>query len=97
MGPLHCYYLMRHYLVTFLNNVLLFLFFKILFICIERGREGEREGKKKHQCVVASHMPQTGDLAHNPGMCPEWELSQRPFWFASQHSVHWATEARAHS
>ena len=31
---------------------------------------GEREGEK-HQCVVASHKPPTGDLACNPGMCPE--------------------------
>ena len=39
-----------------------------LFIFKERGREGEREGEK-HQCVVASRTPPTGDLAHNPGMC----------------------------
>ena len=24
-------------------------------------------------------VPPTGDLAHNPGMCPDWELNQRPF------------------
>ena len=36
------------------------------------GREGEREGEK-HHCVVVSHAPSTGDLAHNPGMCPDWE------------------------
>ena len=50
-----------------------FLFFlKILFIIFrERGREGEREGEK-HQCVVASCVPPTGDLAHNPGMCYDW-------------------------
>ena len=36
-----------------------------------RGREGEREGKE-HQ-LVASHMPQAGDLAKNPGICPDWE------------------------
>ena len=41
----------------------------------ERGREGEREAEK-HQCVVVSHMPPTGDLALNPGMCPDWELNQ---------------------
>ena len=35
-----------------------------LFIFRERGREGEREGEK-HQCVVVSHAPHTGDLAHN--------------------------------
>ena len=40
--------------------------------------EGEREGEK-HQCVVASHEPVTGHLAHNSGMCPDWELNQRPF------------------
>ena len=49
-------------------------FFKIyyLFIFRERGKEGEREGEK-HQCVVASHASPTGDLADNPGMCPDWE------------------------
>ena len=40
--------------------------------------EGEREGQK-HQCVVASHTPPTGDIACNPGMCPHWELNWRPF------------------
>ena len=50
-----------------------FFFFKYLiylFIFRERGREGEREGEK-HQCVVASHVAPTGDLACNPGMCPD--------------------------
>ena len=53
---------------------LLFLFFKrfYLFIFREGGREGERE-VEKHQCVVASRVPPTGDLARNPGMCPDWE------------------------
>ena len=48
---------------------------KILFILFrDRGREGEREGEK-HQHVVASHVPQTGVLACNPGICPDWELN----------------------
>ena len=34
---------------------------------------------KKHQGVVASHMPPNGDLAHNPGIRPDWESNQRPF------------------
>ena len=29
--------------------------------------------------MVASCAPPTGDLAHNPGMCPEWESNQLPF------------------
>ena len=49
-----------------------------LFIFTEREREGERQGGK-HQCVVASHMPSTGDLAHSPSMCPGWESRQPPF------------------
>ena len=30
--------------------------FKNIYLFLERGREGEREGEK-HQCVVASRMP----------------------------------------
>ena len=59
-------------------NKLLFLDCIYLFIT-ERGREGEREGEK-HQYVVASHVPPTGDLAHNPRVCPDWESNQRPFY-----------------
>ena len=33
----------------------------------------------KTVCVVASCMPPNGDLTHNPGICPDWELNQRPF------------------
>ena len=43
----------------------------------QRGREEEREGEK-HQCVVASPAPPIGDLACNPGMCPDWESNQQP-------------------
>ena len=48
-----------------------------LFIFRERGREGEREGEK-HQRVAASHVPPSGDLARNPGMCPDWESNWQP-------------------
>ena len=44
---------------------------------LEKGEGGEKEGEK-HQCVV-SHAPPTGDLAHNPGMCPDWESNQQSF------------------
>ena len=50
-------------------------FFKIIYLFLERG-EG-REGEK-HQCVVASHTPPTGDMACNSRMCPDWELNGRP-------------------
>ena len=55
-----------------------FLVFKIyLFIFRERGKEGERQ-REKYQCVVASRARPTEDLAGNPDMCPDWELTQRP-------------------
>ena len=63
------------------NDVLFgFSFFKdFIYLFLERGgRKGEREGEK-HQCVVASCMSPTGDLAHNPGMCPDWESNWLPF------------------
>ena len=37
------------------------------------------EGRKKHPCVVASHMPPTGDRARNLGTCSDWESNQQPF------------------
>ena len=54
--------------------------FKRFYLLIYRQklREGEREGEK-HQCVVASYVPPTGDLASNPDMCPDRELNWRPF------------------
>ena len=56
-----------------------------LFIFRKRGREGESDGEK-HQFVVASHMSPAGDLACDPGMCPNWKSNWRPF--GSQASAH---------
>ena len=53
----------------------LFVFLRF-YLFLERG--GGRGGEKD-QCVVASHATPTGDLACNSGMCPDWELNQRPF------------------
>ena len=63
-----------------LHSVYISLFLKrfYLFIFREKGKEGVREGQK-HQCVVASHVAPTGDLARNPGMYPDLELNWRPF------------------
>ena len=60
---------------AFIPKIQISFFLKILFIYFQRGgREGEREGEK-HQCVVASRAPPTGNLAHNSGICPDWELN----------------------
>ena len=57
-------------------------FSDFIYLFLEGGRDGEREGEK-NQYVVASHAPPTGDLAHNPGMCPDWELNQWLFGLQS--------------
>ena len=73
--------------MRFLNIFLI----KILFIYfLERGREGE-----KHQYVVASCVPPTGDLACTPGMCPRLGIEPVTLWFSGQGSINWATPARA--
>ena len=63
----------------FLTIACLLLYFKkkIIYLFLERGREGDKEGEK-HPCVVASCMPPTQDLARNPGMCPDWESNGDP-------------------
>ena len=48
------------------------VFMKILFIYFQTEGKGKRK-REKHPCVVAFHRRLTGDLAHNPGMCPDWE------------------------
>ena len=72
----------------------IYLFKSILFIYFEAGEEGEREGEK-HQCVVASCRPPSGDLARNPGMCPDRDLNQRSFGLQTGAQIHCATSARA--
>ena len=68
--------------------ILYFLFLKIIYLFIfrEKGKEGQRKGEK-HQSVVASHMPPTGDLSGNPGLCPDWE-SVQGLWITGQCSIH---------
>ena len=67
-------------LAPFYFIIIIFLTcFKILFVFffLERGqgKEGGR-GTSVSGCLL--HAP-TGDLACNPGMCPDWQLNQRPF------------------
>ena len=52
---------------------------KRFYLFLERGREGERERNinvlEMHRSVAFCMVP-TGALAHNPGMCPDWELNR---------------------
>ena len=49
--------------------------FKILLFL---EKERERNTCKRNRSVD-SPKPPTGDLARNPGMCPNWESSWQPF------------------
>ena len=60
-----------------LHSTLYIYIFKRFHLFIFRERKGEKG--EKHQCVVASGTPPTGDLVCNPGLCPDWELNQRLF------------------
>ena len=63
---------------NFLQEPVLFFFFKILFIFKDREREGERDREKNQS--VASHMsPNWVDGACNPGMCAGQESNRQPF------------------
>ena len=55
------------------------------FVCLFLERENEGE---EHQCVVASYMSPTGDLASTPDRYPRLGLKPVTLWFAGQHSVH---------
>ena len=56
----------------------IFIKYYIYFIFRQRRRKGEKEGEK-YQRAIASCTSPTGDLAHHPGMCPDWELNLWPF------------------
>ena len=61
---------------------------------LERGERKEKE-REKHQCVVVSHTPPTGDLACNPNMYTSLGIKPAIPWFIGLHSIHCATPARA--
>ena len=63
----------------------LFFFFNASFFCLFSERDEGREKERERNIVVpelhhsiSSHTAPTGDLAQNPGMCPDWESKQRP-------------------
>ena len=51
------------------------IFLKSLFIYFER--EGKGRGRETSMCGCLSRTP-ARDLAHNPGMCPDWESNCDP-------------------
>ena len=61
-----------------------FLFFKDFIYLLSERREGREKHRERNISVgeihgsVASCAPLTGDQAHSPGMCPDWESNWWP-------------------
>ena len=74
----------------FINTIFvttIFYFLKhFIYLFLERGRKGEREGVK-HQCVVASSTPPTG-CSLQPRHVPCLGIEPATPWFSGPHSVH---------
>ena len=70
----------QHWLSTtpvFFCSFVLFLRF---YLFLERGEGREKESMyKRYIDWLPLTRPPTGDLVHNPGMCPDWESNQRRF------------------
>ena len=47
------------------------------FLFLHTG-EGRKRGREISMCGCLSCAP-TGDLARNPGVCPDWESNRQPF------------------
>ena len=67
-----------------LASVLKIFFFDFIYLLLERGKGKEKEKERNINVwgvhgLVVSHTPPTGDLAHNPGICPDWEWNQLHF------------------
>ena len=70
------------------------VFFKRFYLFIFREGKGRREALK-HQCVVASHVPHTGDLSPQSRHVPWLGIEPPTLWFTDPCSIHWVTTARA--
>ena len=68
----------RTSIIFFLKCLVEFFSFRYYLFIFREGKGGRKRGREC-QCVVASPVSPTGDLAHNPGMCPDWELNRWPF------------------
>ena len=76
-------------------NSPLFSFWKRFYLFLERREGREKRGRETSVRLSCLSRALHQDLAHNPGVCPDWEPNQQPLWFAGRHSIHWATPASA--
>ena len=65
--------------------VLLVVFFSFIYLVLERGGGREKE-RERNINVWLPLAPTAGDLAHNPGGCPDWESNQSGMTCPRPHS-----------
>ena len=75
------FFISRHNLSS--NFFFLFFFFlkDFIYLFLDRGEGRETERERNINVwlpLMCSALGTTGDLARNPGMCPNWELNQQP-------------------
>ena len=81
-----CY--MEQYVLELLlqQHIQVYLIFKkdFIYLILETGEEGREKERERNMNVrekrgsVSSCTCPSGDLARNPGMCPDWELNPQP-------------------
>ena len=66
-------------ILSFLLHLTAGIFLKdFIYVYLERGEGREKRGRETSMCeryiywLPLTH-PQLGNLAQNPGMCPDWE------------------------
>ena len=74
-----------------------FFFFKdFIYLFLERGEGKKKERRETSVCGCLSSTPYWGPSLQ-PRHVPWLGIEPTTLWFAGQHSIHWATPARADS
>ena len=66
----------------------------VLLCILERGKGGRKRGRATSMCGCLSHAPYWGPCLQ-PRHVPWLGIETATLWFSGQHSIHWATPARA--
>ena len=80
--------------------IYLFIYFRF-YLFLERGKGRKKERKRNIDVwkitLAASHSPPNWGPGPQPRHVPWLGIEPVTFWFAGQHSIHWATLAKADS
>ena len=57
------------------TSFIFYSFKDFIYLFLGRGEGREKEGERNINVWLPLVCPAPGNLAHNPGMCPDWELN----------------------